>query len=114
MSSAQIEYVNAIYTDKLREAEHYHLTKKARTGRRIIHRETIMKNKQLPVHIIFTVIYFSLALITTIPTGTASKGSLLGYTALCSFTPISTFILLALAGLHLYLHNRKALVIRTK
>ncbi len=68
-----------------------------------------MKNKQIPVHIIFTIIYFSLALVTAFPTGTASKVSLLGYNALCSFTPISTIILLALGGLHFILFYRNAL-----
>jgi len=41
---------------------------------------------------------------------TASKASLLGYKALCSFSSISTIGLLALAGLHIYLHNKKDIV----
>jgi hypothetical protein len=73
-----------------------------------------MKEKQLPNHIVFTIVYFSLALATALPTGTASKASLMGYNALCSFTPISTIIFLALGGFHLYLHYRKDLVRRTK
>lgn len=71
-----------------------------------------MKNKQVFVHIIFTIIYFSFALVTAIPTGTANKASLLGYDALCSFTPISTCIFLVLGGLHLYFHYKKAVVKR--
>jgi hypothetical protein len=63
-------------------------------------------NKKTPVHLIFTGIYSVLALVTLIPTATASKASLLGYGALCSFSPISTIILLALAGLHIFLHRR--------
>lgn len=73
-----------------------------------------MNDRQLPTHIIFTIIYFSLALVTALPTGTASKVSLLGYNALCSFTPISSIIFLVLGGVHLYFHYRKALVRKTK
>ena len=65
-----------------------------------------MTNKQVPVHIIFTSIYFVLAVVTLIPMQTASKASLLGYKALCSFSPISAVILLALGGLHIFLHQR--------
>ena len=62
---------------------------------------------KMPIHILFTSAYFGLALVTLIPTATASKASLLRYKALCSFTPISTLILIALGGLHIYLQNRK-------
>ena len=62
-----------------------------------------MANKKLSVHLVFTSIYFVLAGVTLIPMGTASKASLLGYKALCSFSPISAIILLALGGLHIFL-----------
>lgn len=62
--------------------------------------------KRLQVHTVFTVIYLLLALATLIPTATASQACLLGYEAFCSFTPISTLGLLALAGLHIFLHKR--------
>jgi hypothetical protein len=65
-----------------------------------------MTNKKVPVHLIFTGIYFILAVVTLIPMETASKDSLLGYKALCSFSPISAVILLALGGLHIFLHQR--------
>ena len=65
-----------------------------------------MTTKKVPVHIIFTSIYFVLAVVTLIPMETASKASLLGYKALCSFSPISAVILLALGGLHIFLHQR--------
>lgn len=65
-----------------------------------------MANRQIPVHIIFTGVHVILALVPSLPTGTASKDCLLGYNALCSFTPISTLVSLALAGLHIYLHTR--------
>ncbi len=64
--------------------------------------------KKVPVHTVFTITYILLALVTMIPTATASKDCLLGYEAFCSFTPISTLGLLALAGLHIYLHKREA------
>jgi hypothetical protein len=67
-----------------------------------------MTSNKVPSHIIFTGVYFLLALVTLVPFGTASKACLLGYKALCSFSPISTLGLLALAGLHIYLHKRKA------
>ena len=61
-----------------------------------------MTSTTVPVHRVFTIVYFLLALVTLIPTGTASKACLLGYNALCSFSPISTIILLALGGLHVF------------
>ena len=66
-----------------------------------------MKSGEVSVHIVFTVVYTVLAIAAALPTGTASKNCLLGYNALCSFTPVSTVILLALAGLHIYLHRRE-------
>jgi hypothetical protein len=65
-----------------------------------------MTNKRVPVHLIFTSIYFVLAVVTLVPMETASKVSLLGYKALCSFSPISAIILMALGGLHIFLHQR--------
>ena len=67
--------------------------------------ETSRKNS---VHIIFTSIHFISAIITLIPMASASKASLLGYKALCSFSPISTAVFLALCGLHIYLHTKQA------
>jgi len=67
-----------------------------------------MTGQKSPTHIIFTIVYSSLAAMTLIPLGIASKPCLLGYKALCSFTPVSTLALLALAGLHVYLHKRPA------
>jgi len=65
-----------------------------------------MTNKKIPVHIIFISIYILLALVTLIPRASASKECLLGYKALCSFSPISAIILLALGGLHIFLHKK--------
>ena len=64
--------------------------------------------RKLPVHLVFTSIYVLLALVTLIPFEAASKPCLLGYKALCAFSPISTVIFLALGSLHIYLHQRSA------
>ena len=64
--------------------------------------------KNLSVHQVFIVIHLLSALLTVIPRSGASKVCRLGYKALCSFAPYGTLILLALAGLHLYLHLRAA------
>ena len=73
-----------------------------------------MEKKKSLVHLIFAVVELSLAVVTLIPMASASKASFLGYKALCSFSPISTIGLLALAGLHILLHNREAIVARLK
>ena len=65
-----------------------------------------MSDHKSPTHIIFIIVHSSLAAITLIPLGIASKPCFLGYKALCSFSPISTLVLLALAGLHVFLHRR--------
>jgi hypothetical protein len=75
-----------------------------------IDKETRMEDKKAPTHLIFAGVEFLLAMLTLLPTGAASKASLLGYKALCSFSPISTLGLLALVGLHLFLHYRKPAV----
>ena len=67
-----------------------------------------MTKKKSPVHLIFTAVHIALAVVTLIPVASASKPCLLGYEALCSFSPISTVGLLALACLHIYLHRRLA------
>jgi hypothetical protein len=65
-----------------------------------------MNDKKPPTHLIFTAFYFSLAAVTLIPLASASKTSLLGYKALCSFAPISTIGLIMLASMHILLHKR--------
>lgn len=69
-----------------------------------------MNSRRTPAHLIFTAIHFSLAIVTLIPLESASKASLLGYKALCSFSPISTISLVLLAGLHIFLHRRSMAV----
>ncbi len=65
-----------------------------------------MPNKKIPIHMIFVVVELVLAALTLIPTEGASEACFLGYKAHCSFTPISTVGLLALVGLHIFLHRR--------
>lgn len=67
-----------------------------------------MSSRKLPIHPILIGIEFVLALVTLIPTATASKPCLLGYKAHCTFTPISTLMLLALAGAHIVWTRRAA------
>jgi hypothetical protein len=67
-----------------------------------------MNTKKSPTHLIFTGIYIVLTIVTLIPNASASKECLLGYKALCSFSPISGIIFLGLAGLHIYLHQKAA------
>ena len=69
-----------------------------------------MTDKKISTHMIFMGVEIVLAVLTLIPRAAASKACLLGYKALCSFSPISTLGLLALVGLHLYLHYRKPAV----
>ena len=66
-----------------------------------------MPSKKISTHMVFMGVESILAVLTLIPREAASKACLLGYRALCSFAPISTLGLLALVGLHLFLHYRK-------
>ncbi len=65
-----------------------------------------MTNGKISTHMIFMGVEFILAVLTLLPRAAASKPCLLGYKALCSFTPISTLILLGLVGLHIYLQRK--------
>jgi hypothetical protein len=55
----------------------------------------------------FTAIFIILGIITLVP-ASASKPSLLGYYAHCSFTPVSTLICWALAAIFCWIGKRKA------
>jgi hypothetical protein len=55
------------------------------------------------VHWVLVAAYFIAAVIAVIPRGAASKESLLGYRALCSFAPISTAICISMIALHVIL-----------
>jgi hypothetical protein len=63
---------------------------------------------RLSVHQVFIAIHLLSAVLTVIPREGASKVCRLGYKCVCTFTPYGTIILLALAGLHLYLHMKAA------
>ena len=65
-----------------------------------------MNDKKSPTHLIFTAVHFSLAVVTLIPLASARNTSLLGYKALCGFSPISTIGLILFAGMHIFLHKR--------
>ena len=73
-----------------------------------------MTSKKISTHMIFIGVELLLAVLTLIPMPTASKVSLLGYKALCSFSPISTIGLLALGGFHIFLHKRTVAKKRSK
>jgi hypothetical protein len=64
-----------------------------------------MKDKTSSTHLIFSIVHFSLAIVTLIPLASASKASLLGYKALCSFSPVSTFSLILLSLLHILMYK---------
>jgi len=66
-----------------------------------------MSNAKLSIHKIFTIIYLIAALLTLVPCNAVSKVSLLGYKALCSWSPISTIILISLGILHIFLNKKK-------
>jgi hypothetical protein len=74
--------------------------------RAYLSKEKKMNDKKSPTHLIFTAVHFSLAVVTLIPLESVNKTSLLGYKALCSFSPISTIGLILLAGMHILLHKR--------
>ena len=65
-----------------------------------------MINGKVSVHLIFVIVHLLGALVTLLPTGTASKVCRLGYNALCSFAPFGTAVLLALAILHIALYRK--------
>ena len=71
-----------------------------------------MIRKDNLVHWVFVAAYFIAAVLTTIPRGAASKECLLGYKALCSFTPIGTAICISVIALHVILGVKSKGVIR--
>lgn len=48
-------------------------------------------------NIVLAVVMIILAIASVLPTGTASKVNILGYNSLCSFSPVSALILIAIA-----------------
>lgn len=55
-------------------------------------------NKAYYISLTFTILSTSLALITLLPFDMGGNTNLFGYESICTFTPISTVILLGLAG----------------
>jgi hypothetical protein len=66
----------------------------------------IEMKKKLTVHMAFVYLYVVAAVLSLVPVSFVSKPCRLGYMALCSFTPISTVILLAMAVLHVFLQKK--------
>ena len=52
------------------------------------------------------VVMILLAVATLLPTGTAHKANALGYISLCSYSPISSIILFAIAVLALFVAKK--------
>ena len=65
-----------------------------------------MNEKKSLTHLIFSIVHFSMAIVTLIPNASASKVSRLGYKALCSFSPYGTIILVLLGAMHILLYKR--------
>lgn len=59
------------------------------------------------VSLTITIISTSLAVITIIPWSMASYSNLIGYKSICSFTPISTLLLIAIAGSSCLIRSKK-------
>lgn len=64
------------------------------------------KKKGYTILLILTILFTLAAIVTVIPTASASKNCLIGYKAHCAFTPISTIICLILAGSVCKIRNR--------
>ncbi|MBD3422038.1 MAG: hypothetical protein GF398_18150 [Chitinivibrionales bacterium] len=67
------------------------------------------EQKVSPYHVLLglTVFSFVLTLLTLVPFPWASKKCLLGYQALCSFTPISTVLMVVITGSICVVRKRK-------
>jgi hypothetical protein len=57
---------------------------------------------------VLSVVMIILAIATLLPTGTASKVNILGYNSLCSFTPVSSVILFAIAVISIFMAKKNA------
>lgn len=67
----------------------------------------MVKKKGYNLWLIITIVLTISAISTLVPVATASKPCYLGYNANCTFTPISTVMLLGLAGLVCVYRKRK-------
>jgi hypothetical protein len=52
-----------------------------------------MKGRGMSIFLLFAIVLALTTIVTVLPRSSAKKVSLLGYRALCSFSPISTIIL---------------------
>jgi len=65
------------------------------------------KKKDYALLLVLTIIITLAAVLTIIPNASISKECLLGYKALCSFTPISTILLLIAVAIICSIRKRK-------
>lgn len=64
-----------------------------------------MEAIKIVIYVVIVIISIA-AIKTALPEAAASKPCLLGYKALCSFTPISTIILFAIAAFLFFLSSK--------
>jgi hypothetical protein len=64
-----------------------------------------MEALKIVIYVVIVILCIA-AVKTALPEAKASKSCLLGYKALCSFTPISTIILVAIAIALFFLSNK--------
>jgi len=65
----------------------------------------VRETRKTPIHLVFIVLYAIAAILSLVPRAMASKACRLGYKAICSWSPYSTLILLAMLILHVVLHR---------
>ncbi len=68
------------------------------------------KKKGYGLFLIITIIASLGAIATLIPQAGASKPCMLGYSALCTYTPVSTIVLLLIAGFSCVYRGKKLVV----
>ena len=65
------------------------------------------RKKGYGIVMVLTIVFTVVAILTIIPDSSASKVSMLGYRAHCSFTPIGTIIGVVLAGITCSIRRRR-------
>jgi len=65
------------------------------------------RKKGYGILMVLTIVFTVVAILTIIPDSSASKVSMLGYRAHCSFTPIGTIICVVLAGITCSIRRRR-------
>jgi hypothetical protein len=75
--------------------------------RKAIEEKTMKKQPMYTILLLLTVLCTLAAISTILPQESVSKVSLLGYNAHCPFTPVSTILCLALAGVSCKIRVKK-------